>query len=375
MIRIGFDAKRLFCNNTGLGNYSRSLVANLQLEYPNDEYVLFSPKLRRNSDTEPFFSEDFERIYPGKLAPFWRTKFIVNDIKKADLDIYHGLSHELPVGIDNADCKSIVTIHDLIYKFHPEDFSAIDRKIFDLKFKYSCKHADKIIAISNSTKLDLMMHYEVPEDKIRVLYQSCDDRFKRPTSTAKCEEVRKKYNLPKHFLLSVGSVITRKNILSAVKAMEQLKGIINLPLVIVGGGGAYLETVKAYIKQKGLEDVIIFPPYVSNEDLPALYQMTRIFIYPSRYEGFGIPLIESLWSKTPVITTRLSSLPEAAGDGAWYCDPDKPETIAEGIVRLCTSPDYYKTLMNDGFRHVQQFSTETTTRKLYTLYDELMHTS
>lgn len=103
--------------------------------------------------------------------------------------------------------------------------------------------------------------------------------------------------------------------------------------------------------------------------------MARIFIYPSKYEGFGIPIIESLWSKTPVITTKLSSLPEAAGDGAWYCDPDKPETIAEGIVRLCTSPEYYKSLINNGYRHVQKFSSEETTRKLYKLYDDLMHTS
>jgi len=373
MIRIGFDAKRLFCNNTGLGNYSRSLVHNLQRYYPNDEYVLFSPKMAENADTQQFFSDSYERVSPSWPSPLWRSKYMVRDIRKSDLDIYHGLSHELPLGIDRADCKSIVTIHDLIYKFHPEDFSAIDRRIYDYKFCYSCHHADAVVAISNSTKYDIMMHYGVPEEKIHVIYQACDRRFGQPVSAEERLRVREKYNLPEQFLLSVGSIISRKNILSAVQAVEQLSGVLSIPLVLVGGGNAYKTQVKEYVGQKNLQNHVIFPPYVSNDDLPALYQMAKVFIYPSRYEGFGIPIIEALWSRTPVITTRMSSLPEAAGPGAWYCDPDKPETIAEGIVRLCTSAEYYTQMLNDGYKYVQKFSAEKTAEQLYGLYQNVMY--
>lgn len=372
-MRIGYDAKRLFCNNTGLGNYSRSLVANQHAAFPGDRQLLFSPRLRRNSDTEPFFADCYDRIAPRSFSPLWRSMGMVRDIKQRQLDIYHGLSHELPIGICNAGCKSIVTIHDLIYKFHPDDFGWIDRKIYDYKFRYACKHADRIIAISNSTKYDLMMHYGVSESKIDVVYQSCSEAYLQKYSPQELARIREKYRLPETFLLSVGSLISRKNILAAVQAVEQLQGIVSLPLVIVGGGGEYKDVVKRYISDKHLEDCVIFPPYISNEDLPALYQMAKIFVYPSRYEGFGIPIIESLWSGTPVITTRMSSLAEAAGPGAWYSHPDQPETIAEGIVRICTNRDYEQTLIRDGFEHVQRFAAKQTTEDMHRVYESVVY--
>lgn len=371
-MRIGYDAKRLFCNTTGLGNYSRSLVANQQVAFPGDRHLLFSPRLLRNADTVPFFGKEYERIAPNRISPLWRSAGILRDIKKSNLDIYHGLSHELPLGINSATCKSVVTIHDLIYKFHPEDFGWIDRKIYDLKFKHACRHADHIIAISNSTKYDLMMQYGVEERKISVVYQSCSEEYLRTVSEEECSRIRLKYNLPETFLLSVGSIISRKNILAAVKAVELLKGIISLPLVIVGGGGEYKETVKEYIRENHLEDRIIFPPYISNEDLPAIYQMAKIFIYPSRYEGFGIPIIESLYSHTPVITTRMSSLAEAAGPGAWYCHPDQPESIADGIVRICTNKGMEESLIEDGYAHVQKFSARKTAEDTHQVYEMVL---
>lgn len=371
-MRIGYDAKRLFCNNTGLGNYSRSLVANLHTAYPGDRHLLFSPRMRRNDDTEAFFADCYERIAPRSVSPLWRSMGMVGDIKRSNLDIYHGLSHELPIGIGNAGCKSVVTIHDLIYKFHPDDFGWIDRQIYDFKFRYACRHADRIVAISNSTKYDLMMHYGVDESKIDVVYQSCSDAYKQKYSPQEIARIREKYRLPETFLLSVGSLICRKNILAAVQAVEQLRGIVSLPLVIVGGGGEYKELVKRYIQDHHLEDCVIFPSYISNEDLPALYQMAKIFVYPSRYEGFGIPIIESLWSRTPVITTRMSSLAEAAGPGAWYCHPDHPETIAEGIVRICTNRDYAQTLINDGYEYVQRFSAMQTAESMHRVYESVV---
>lgn len=365
-MRIGYDAKRLFNNNTGLGNYSRTLVRDIQRYYPDNEYVLFSPKLKVSNDTEEFFTNKYELVRGKGL--FWRTSGIKKEIKESEIDIYHGLSHELPIGIDKLSCKSVVTMHDLIYKFQPQDFSPIDRKIYDFKFKYACEHSDRIIAISESTKKDIVAHYGVQEAKVEVVYQTCADIFKQKLDKSVRATVLEKYKLPEHFLLYVGSIIERKQLLQIVKALKQLNGVVKLPLVVIGNGKKYKQQVLDYIKSNNLEQSVLFPDYVQNEDLPYVYNAARIFIYPSVYEGFGIPVIESLFCKTPVITSNLSSLPEAAGVGALYVEPDKPESIAHAIVQLLTNVDLYKQLITDGFDHVQKFNSEAISSQMNQLY-------
>jgi len=299
-------------------------------------------------------------------------KIMVKDIASSDLDIYHGLSHELPFGIHKTTTTSVVTIHDLIYKFYPSDFSAIDRFIYHKKFTYSCKRADRIIAISESTKNDIVQNYGIEPSKIDVVYQSCNEAFKAHISKEEIASVKKKFNLPEQYLLFVGSVIERKNVLSIIKALESIKKFMNIPLVIVGGGGTHLQEVKKYAESKGLENLLYFPPYISNEYLPQVYRGARVFIYPSYYEGFGIPVIESMYSRTPVIVSNRSSLPEAAGDGGYYIDPDDPETIAEGIVKLLTDKEFYLEQMNIGFQHVQKFNKKETTKALMNVYDKAL---
>jgi glycosyltransferase involved in cell wall biosynthesis len=370
MIRVGFDAKRLFNNNTGLGNYSRTLVRSLHEYYPDNEYVLFTPRVTQGSLTSYFTSGSFELHSPGAMPGWlWRSLLMNKDINKADLDIYHGLSHELPVGIHKTNTCSIVTIHDIIYRFHPEDFPLVDRKIYDYKFRYACEHSDRIIAVSQSTKADIIMHYGIAEEKISVVYQSCSESFKQGVTEEIIESTIKKYNLPKQFLLYVGTVNERKNLMAAVKAVGMLKDTLKLPLLVVGSGTAYKQKVADYVKKNNLESKVIFAPYVQNEDLPAIYHRARIMVFPSRYEGFGIPVIEALYSRTPVITSRMSSLPEAAGPGAHYIDPDDPSTIADGIVKILTSPEYYKQLITNGYNHVQQFNNRDISKLLIGIYE------
>jgi len=374
MPRIGFDAKRLFFNNTGLGNYSRTLVDNLQFYYPDSEYVLFSTRKSSNDYAQKFLNDDYEQFYSQAfIKSFWRSKGIVKDIQNQDLDIYHGLSHELPFGIDKTDAISIVTIHDLIYKFYKKDFSAIDRYIYHKKFTYSCKVADHIIAISESTKNDIVKHFGIDEKKISVVYQSCDQSFKKHIPKEEIADVKRKYNLPEQYLLFVGSVIYRKNVLAIVKALKEIKSFVKIPLVIVGGGNKYLQEIKQYIEQNDLKDLVYFPPYISNEFLPAVYRGAKLFIYPSKYEGFGIPIIEAMYSRTPVILSNISSLPEAAGDGGYYIDPEKPETIAEGIIKLLTDKDFYVEKMNRGFQYVQKFNKSETAKSLMDVYEKCLY--
>ncbi|HAM97021.1 MAG TPA: glycosyltransferase family 1 protein [Marinilabiliales bacterium] len=372
-LKIGFDAKRLFNNYTGLGNYSRNLVHGLNQFYRNQQYYLFTPKIKTNSETREFLNAPYQLVTSNKMpGGFWRTFGSTTRIKKLHLDIYHGLSHELPVGIHKTGTRSVVTIHDLIYKTYPNDFSTIDRKIYDYKFRYACDHADAIVAVSQSTRNDIINYYNVPEDKVKVVYQSCHENFKHPVDEATITEVLKTYELPPEFILYVGSVIERKNLLGLVKALELLKNQETLPLVVVGGGREYLKKVKDYVEAKKLNRLVFFRHTVAFQHLPALYQHAKVFIYPSVYEGFGIPLIEALWGKTPVITSNLSSLPEAAGPGALYIDPYRPESIAEGILKVTTQPDYAKKLVELGYQHVHQFDMEPLSHAIQKIYTSLL---
>lgn len=293
-------------------------------------------------------------------------------IKQLNLDVFHGLSHELPLGIKKTGVKSVVTIHDIIYKTYPNDFSFFDRIIYDFKFNYSCKNADKIIAVSQSTKNDIVKYYGTPESKIEVIYQSCHEQFKQTLSADEISKVLLPYKLPSQFMLFVGSIIERKNLLNLIKAIELLPETIKLPLVVVGKGNSYLKKVNAYIKGKKLEERIVFAPQVSYKDLPALYQKASVFIYPSVYEGFGIPVIEALWSKTPVITSNCSSMPEAAGNGAFLCNPKEPASIAEGIVKIIKDKNYAQELIEKGSEHIKNFENEVVTKQVLNLYHSLL---
>ena len=179
MLRIGYDAKRLFNNFTGLGNYSRTLLANLAEYYPDNAYFLYSPKIAKNDETHFFLNSALFNVQLPKRGPgaYWRSVGIKRDLLKHKIQLFHGLSHEIPLGLEKANIRSIVTIHDLIFERFPEHYPFIDRKIYSLKFRYACRHADHIVAISENTKQDIIEFYDIPPEKISVIYQSCHERY------------------------------------------------------------------------------------------------------------------------------------------------------------------------------------------------------
>lgn len=373
MLRIGFDAKRLFNNFTGLGNYSRSLVTGLSQFFPENEYNLFSPRVQSKTDTKEFLEEPYKIITPAwESNSLWRSVTCTKDINELHLDIFHGLSHELPIGIKKTRAKSLVTIHDLIYKTYPNDFNFVDRKIYDFKFRYACENSDRIIAVSKSTKADIQTLYGVPSDKIDVVYQSCHPNFKKTLQPNHLKTILEKYKLPEDYILYVGSIIERKNLLGIVKALNKIKDQVSIPLVVVGKGKEYKQKVQEYITANKLESKIIFTSEISYLDLPAIYQSANLFIYPSKYEGFGIPIIEALWSKTPVITSNISSLPEAAGKDACFCKHDDENSIADTILKVLNNSDYSESLVTKGFEHVQQFESIENAKKLMSIYNKLL---
>lgn len=371
-MNIGFDAKRAFQNRTGLGNYSRTLIRSLGEYYPQYNYFLFAPKAK--SLFQP--PSGMQTILPERrhhrwLKSVWRSRWVINDLVTNEIDLYHGLSAELPFGISNSGVQSVVTMHDLIFERYPKQYNPIDVYTYRKKARYACKRADKIIAISEQTKQDLIEFYHTPENRITVCYQSCDPSFEQLRSKEEIAKMLAHYQLPDTYFLYVGSVIERKNLMGIVKAMRLLKGKLNIPLVVLGDGDRYKEEVKAFLQKEGMASQLIWLNEVAKfsfKDLPALYQGAVALIYPSIFEGFGIPILEALWSRTPVITANVSCFRETAGDAALYIDPYLPATMAEAMETVAIDRTFAAGMQERGLRHAQQFTPDKCAAAVMAVY-------
>jgi glycosyltransferase involved in cell wall biosynthesis len=294
-MNIGFDAKRYFHNSSGLGNYSRDLVSGLLNQFPEDTYYLFD-----NEPNATNLDSRLKLVSPKIKSVFWRVFGIKNDIKNRDINIYHGLSNELPFGNWNSKVKKLVTVHDVIFKSHKNQYKFIDRRIYDLKTKHALNIADKVIATSKSTKAQILKYYSVAEDKIEVVYQSCGSAHWDTYNNQEISDFKSKYNLSGKILLYVSSFNTRKNHLQLLKAYNSIK-VKDFQLVLAGIIGNTYKDCIDYIKANKLnENVMIFTD-LKNKELPLLYRSADAFIYPSLNEGFGIPLLEALCANLPIV--------------------------------------------------------------------------
>lgn len=366
-MQIGYDAKRYFNNLSGLGNYSRDLVRIMQTHYPENNYLLYTP--RRPKHLPAALNVRFpEHGLLNKLLPsYWRSKGIVADLKRDAIDLFHGLSGEIPVGLQKTGVKSVVSIHDLIFLRLPELYKPIDRFIYTKKFKYAAQQADKIVAISQQTKADLIEFFGTSPEKIDVIYQGCHPAFKQEISTEEAQRIRQKYHLPKDYILNVGSIEPRKNALQIVKAIREL----DIPLVIVGKETAYWDKIKEYIAAHHLSNRVLFPKVDSMLDLAVLYKQASLFVYPSSYEGFGIPIIEALYSGTPVITSKSGVFPEAAGPSSYFIDPDNVEEMTHAITHVLSSTDKQQEMRENGRLYVQQFDDDVLAKQWMACYKSI----
>jgi glycosyltransferase involved in cell wall biosynthesis len=374
-MRIGFDAKRAFNNRAGLGNYSRDVIRAM-VRKQEDSIHLYTTKL----NPEIFSLDEFEEsnlieVHKPKdlidqiLKTYWRSFSIARDLRKDKLDLFHGLSNEIPFTLSKT-VKTVVTIHDLIFKRFPQWYKPFDIKIYDWKFKNACKNADKIIAISEQTKADIIDFYGIDPEKIEVIYQTCNDAFKIKASQEELNSLIKKYQLPEAFLLNVGTIEPRKNAFEIVKAIHQHQ--IKIPLFIIGRSTAYAEDIKTYIKENSLEQQIKLLHDVSNKDLPIFYQLASAFIYPSTFEGFGIPIIEALYSGTPVISSTGSCFSEAGGPDSIYVDAQNTEALAKSITKVISNKNLQENMSQKGLEYVQRFNTDKVTTDLINLYKSLI---
>jgi glycosyltransferase involved in cell wall biosynthesis len=374
-MRIGFDAKRAFYNRSGLGNYSRNLINSLMKSESEDSYFLFTPKIKRRITLASETERSAIIITPSGLfhkvfTSLWRGTLIVSDIRKCKIDLFHGLSHELPFGITKTGTKTVVTIHDLIFLRFPEFYGPFNVFIYRKKMEYACMVADKIVAISSQTRDDLIHFMDVDPGKIEVIYQSCNPVFQKKISDSDYQNIKIKHNLPDKYLLYVGTIEKRKNLLNILKALKSKK--IDIPLVAIGRKTEYYhKTIKPFLDENKM-DIIVFPSEVNNDELPALYQNALCFIYPSFFEGFGIPILEAITSGIPVITSKGSCFEESGGPGSIYIDPHNPDEIGDAILKVAGSSELRASMIKEGYEHAGLFSSEGIAERYRDLYKNLL---
>ncbi len=379
-MKIGFDAKRLYNNLTGLGNHSRTTIDILTEYFPEDKCILYTPKMKNAGIAGIYLDKpNCQTVTPKGLlrGSLWRTFAVAGDAKKHGVDVFHGLSNELPVGLRNAGIPSVVTIHDVAFRTFKDMYHWQDRQIYDMKWRYACKNATKIIAISECTKRDIIRFYDIAPDKIDVVYQPVCRRYYDAVNEEEIEQrIKSASFIPEsgEFMLYVGSVNLRKNLLGVVKAIELLPKDLQLPLIVVGDGREYKKEVMSYISAHGIEDKIIFPKErVTDDVLQALYNRARLFVYPSFYEGFGLPVVEALLSHCPVVTSNVSSLPEAGGPYSLLADPHDVADIADKMEKALSDSELYEQMKQKGYEYViEHYHPEVLAHRLMDVYNEIL---
>ena len=370
-MRIGFDAKRALYNRSGLGNYSRDVIAAMREYHSEHTYFLYTPKL----DVSNLFYQQipehwvlprnaFWRMWPS----FWRYFGIAKPLKRQNIDVFHGLSNEIPSKLKRYGIPSVVTIHDLIFLRYPRYYGFVSRLIYTYKSRKACKNADLIMAISEQTKADIIRFYSIAPQKIEVIYQGCHPQFMQKIDEHTKKTVKQKYQLPSDFVLYVGTVEERKNLLNLVKAMHETH--LGKPLVVVGRHRTYAKTVKAYIAKHNI-DFVHFLENADFHDFPAIYQSACCMANLSYFEGFGIPLIEAMYSGLPSVLSHCSCFPEIAGDTAIFVNPNHIEDIGAALAAVCSDATLRKTLIENGEKRKHLFSHEQMAHDLNRCYQTL----
>ena len=374
---IGFDAKRIVRNGTGLGSYGRTLVNDLAARADKGLHLrLYTPDagrddLRRQVTEGPQLSFAYPTACTSALQKaWWRLHGVVGDLQRDGVRLYHGLSGELPIGLRRAGIRGVVTIHDLIFLRHPEYYHWIDTKLYAWKFRKTLQEADRIIAISQCTKRDIMELGGVSEERISVIYQSCNPRFAQPMEPGQLQAISQRYGLPARFVLNVGSIEERKNVLLAVRALEHLPA--EVALVIVGRHTPYAEQVTRYAATHGLAARVCLLHGIDDPTLQALYQQAEAFVYPSRYEGFGIPIIEAIHSGLPVVACTGSCLEEAGGPDSLYVHPDDDAAMAQAISSVLRGADGREERIRRSRDYVRRFEGRDVAGQVANLYYQLL---
>ena len=362
-MRIAIDATILSNENTGTGFYIINLIKGLgKIEDKNLQYYIFVKK-DLVPDVVDITGDNFHIIdinfKPRFLRVIWQFLFFPFTLRRLRIDVLHSPNYITP--LYSLGFKIIVTIHDLTFCLMPEKYTITKRLFYKSLVPIFIKIADKVISVSENTKKDMIKLFKVPENKIYVTYESYPEYYTKPGRGEKSDEVLNKFGIKKNFILFVGMIEPRKNVLSLLKAFYLVDDYIDLDLVVVGKKGWYYSDVEEFmeiIKGESLNNKIFFTGYVPEPELKYFYQSAYIFAYPSYYEGFGLPPLQAMACSIPVITSDVSSLPEVVGEAAIKIDPSNIQDIADAIKDIYRNSDLRNKLKAAGAVQALKFSLE-----------------
>jgi glycosyltransferase involved in cell wall biosynthesis len=371
-MHVVIDAQPLLEPLAGIGRCTSSILKALaRIDSRNQYYLYYGASFRQSRAALPHFdSPNFHRKLircPGRVFRFLTEKLKVLPVGSllGNYDLYHGLNYHVP----RVAFPSIVNIYDLSYLLFPQYFTR--KRLNDIRGKVasSIKRADKILTGSESAKADIVNFLKVPGKRIKVTPFGVEETFK-PQSSEEVSLIRKKHNLPERFILFVGTIEPRKNIISLLRAYHKLVRS-DVGLVIAGGHGWLFEEIFREVSRLNLREKVMFPGRVSETDLPALYSAASVFVYPSVYEGFGFPPLEAMACGVPVIVSNTSSLPEIVGDAGILVNPEDSSEIAEAIRSVLDDDSKRENMRTKGIERAKRFSWEKCAGETLRIYAEL----
>lgn len=380
-MKVSLELQPCLKEKSGIGIYTYEISKALQkidgLYIKGDVFNLFGKNdvsrniidLKFNIDTCKFFSYGIYR----RIWNYVPIKY--NWLFKKKSDIYHFFDYIVPPRIEG---KVITTIHDMTYHLYPHTMQPKTLKRIRNGIKYSANRADKVITISESTKKGIIEVLGVPFDKIEIVPPGVDyNAFNKVYSKVQINRVKSKYNLPEQYILYMGTLEPRKNIESIIEAFSLFKKestihTKDIKLVIAGKKGWLYNSIFSIVQQLNLENEIIFTDYIDEEDKPILYKLSLLFVFPSIYEGFGIPVLEAMAASVPVITSNVSSLPEVAGNAALLVSPMDIVSIAKGIDKILIDETFRNELISRGNEQAKKFSWDNSAKKIYEIYKALL---
>ena len=296
------------------------------------------------------------------------------------LDLLHGLAFVSPL---LCPCPTIITVHDLSFALFPEFFRGPNGTYLRLFTRIACRHATRVITVSENTRTDVMRLYGVPGERVAAIPHGVGPAF-YPRPTAQVAEFRRARGLPDHFILFVGTLEPRKNLVKLIEAFSNLRSQIsaqsglsqtstrNLKLILIGGKGWYYDQIFATIERLNLKDCVILTGYVPNKDLPLWYNAADVFAFPSRYEGFGLPVLEAMACGTPSVTSTASSLPKVVGDAALTVPADDVDALSAALHRALTDTALREELSSKGMARAAAFTWEETARRTVAVYRQAL---
>jgi glycosyltransferase involved in cell wall biosynthesis len=382
--QIGIDITSALTQGGGIGRYTRELVRALVNIESNNQYTLFSARIAPSlsQKQQPLLNSltSLSKVTyrPAALGEQWlyrlwyRLRFpIPVQVFTGRLDLFHSPDFVLPP--ISGDISTLLTVHDLSFIHFPHAFPPTLVDYLNRVVPWSVARATHILADSNSTKMDLEQYWAVPQEKITVLYSGVSEEYLPVKDPVRLAQVRDIYDLGKSpYLLSVGTVQPRKNFQMLVKAFAPIARRHPHNLFIAGGKGWLEDEMMAEASRQGVADRVRFLGFVADENLPALYSGSSLFLFPSLYEGFGLPVLEAMACGVPTIISNSSSLPEVGGDAALQLGPELPEAWSEGMDQVLSDEVLADSLTEAGFIQVQRFNWTMAARKLLAVYDSLL---